>query len=100
MNCCPDVMKLNLFGIEYDSRLIVGKDILSPTPGIAIFSDHSWVSDYGWYYYRKSQFIPREGTTLENQEAYIKSMNDKVNNSFSISKMIIETDYYSYILNK
>lgn len=91
---------LNLFGIEYDSRLIVGKDILSSTPGIAIFSDHSWVTDYGWYYFRKSEFIPREGTTLENKEAYIKSTNDKVNNAFSISKMIIETDYYSYILNK
>ena len=91
---------LNLFGIKYDSRLIVGKDILSPTPGIAIFSDHSWVTDYGWYYFRKSEFIPKEGKTLENKEAYIKSTNDKVNNAFSISKMIIDTNYYTYILNK
>ena len=40
---------LNLFGIEYDSRLIIGKDILSDAPGLAIFSNRSWVSDYGTY---------------------------------------------------
>lgn len=28
---------LNLFGIEYDSRLIIGKDILSDTEGLAMF---------------------------------------------------------------
>ena len=32
---------LNLFGIEYDSRLIVGQDILSSNEGLAIFSNRS-----------------------------------------------------------
>ena len=91
---------LNLFGIEYDSRLMVGKDILSTSEGIAIFSDHSWVTDYGTYNYRTNTFTLKNGKTLENKEEYITRINNKVNNAFSISKMIIDTNYYNYILNK
>lgn len=91
---------LNLFGVEYDSRLMVGKDILSTSEGIAIFSDHSWVTDYGRYDYRTGTFTLKKGKTLENQEEYINKINNKVNNAFSISKMIIDTNYYTYILNK
>ena len=38
---------LNLFGVKYDSRLIMGKDILSTSEGIAIFKDKSWVTNRG-----------------------------------------------------
>ena len=91
---------LNLFGVEYDSRLMIGKDILSDSEGIAIFSDHSWVTDYGTYNYRTGTFTLKEGKELENQEEYINNMNAYVNNAFSVSKMIIDTNYYTYILNK
>ena len=91
---------LNLFDISYDSRLIVGQDILSDTPGIAIFSDRSWVTDYGHYFATRRQFIPKEGKVLDDQDAYVNSINNRVANSYSISKLIIDNDYYNYILNK
>ena len=90
---------LNLFGIEYDSRLMVGKDILSDYPGIAIFSNRSWVSDYGTYFSR-GKFVLKDGKKLDNQEEYIREMNNRVANGFSISRMIINTKYYDYITNK
>ena len=89
---------LNLFGIEYDSRLIVGKDILSNSECLAIFSNYSWVSDYGTYFANKKQFVPKEGTTLENQDEYVKSINNRVSNYYSISKLIMDNNYYDYIL--
>ncbi len=89
---------LNLFGIEYDSRLILGKDILSNSEGIAIFSNHSWVTDYGWYQAGSKKFTLKDGMELENQEEYIKRTNTKVTNYFSISRLIVENDYYTYIL--
>lgn len=89
---------LNLFGIEYDSRLIIGKDILSNGECLAIFSNYSWVSDYGTYYANKKKFVPKEGTTLENQEEYVKAINNRVSNYYSISKLIMDNDYYNYIL--
>ena len=58
---------LNLFGVDYDSRLIVGKDILSDYPGLAIFSNRSWVSDYGTYFAGGSS-VPKEGKELDNQD--------------------------------
>ena len=89
---------LNLFGIDYDSRLIVGKDILSETGCLAIFSNNSWVSDYGTYSTNTRKFTLKEGKELENIDAYVKAMNNRVANSYSISQMIIDNDYYTYIL--
>lgn len=89
---------LNLFGIEYDSRLIVGKDILSDTGCLAIFSNYSWVSDYGTYNATQRKFTLKEGKTLENVDEYVKAMNSRVSNAYSISKMIIDNDYYTYVL--
>lgn len=91
---------LNLFGVEYDSRLIVGQDILSDTDGIAIFSNRSWVTDYGSYDSQTKKFTLKEGKTLENQNEYINTINNKVANAFSISKMIIKNDYYTYVTKK
>lgn len=91
---------LNLFGIDYDSRLIIGKDILSDYEGIAIFSNRSWVTDYGWYYANEKKFILKEGKTLDDEQSYINKMNNRVSNAYSISKMIIDTDYYNYILKQ
>lgn len=89
---------LNLFGIEYDSRLIVGKDILSDTGCLAIFSNYSWVSDYGTYNANQRKFTLKEGKTLDNIDEYVVAMNSRVSNAYSISKMIIDNDYYTYIL--
>lgn len=89
---------LNLFGVEYDSRLIVGKDILSNCDGLAIFSNRSWVSEYGSYNSSTRKFTLKEGKELDNINEYVKSINTRVANSFSISKMIIDNDYYTYIL--
>ena len=89
---------LNLFGIEYDSRLIMGKDILSTYEGLAIFSNRSWVSDYGTYNATTRQFTLKEGKQLENINEYVKRINNRVANSFNISKMIIDNNYYEHVL--
>ena len=87
---------LNLFGIEYDSRLIVGKDILSDAPGLAIFSNRSWVSDYGTY--NRGKFTLKEGVTLDNEDEYVRSMNNLVSNRFTLSANIIKYNMYEYLL--
>ena len=91
---------LNLFGVEYDSRMIVGKDILSDYPGLAIFSNRSWVSDYGTYFANTRNFVLKEGKELDNQEEYIREINNRVANGFSISKMLMNNKYYNYIFDK
>ena len=89
---------LNLFGINYDSRLIVGKDILSDTPGLAVFSNRSWVSDKGTYFASQKKFVPREGVTVEDD--YVNNMNVEVANRFTVSGQIISNDIYKKLLGE
>ena len=83
---------LNLFGIEYDSRFIIGKDILSDEPGIAIFSNRSWVADIGTY--NNNHLTLKDNITLDNEKEYINKINEIVNSKFTISKNIIKYDIY------
>lgn len=86
---------LNLFGMEYDSRIIMGKDILSTSTGVAIFKDKSWVTNKGTYYASKGQFVGDSDVTDE----YIENINNIVNNRTAISRMIVANDYYRKILS-
>ena len=85
---------LNLFGINYDSRIIMGKDILSTTPGIAIFKDKSWVTNKGTYYASTGRF---EAKADDIEEDYVKNINAIVSNRVAISRMIVDSDYYKYL---
>ena len=86
----------NLFGVKYDSRLIIGKDILSTEPGLAIFGNRSWVSDKGSYFSQKNKFVPKDNVSVDDD--YISYMNTLVNNRMSMSKNIMVNDYYKKVL--
>jgi len=86
----------NVFGINYDSRLFIGKDILSTEDGLAMFSDRSWVTDKGTYFASKGEFVPIEGAKYD--EEYINNTINIVNNKITMSKLIIENNYYKKVL--
>ena len=85
---------LNVFGIDYDSRLIIGKDILSTEPGLAIFGNRSWVSDLGTYFSSSGTFKPKDG--VEVADDYVNKMNRIVANKMNMSKLIMTKNYYKY----
>lgn len=87
---------LNLFGIEYDSRLLIGQDILSDNPGIAIFSNRSWVSEYGTYFSANKQFVPKENVEIE--ENYVSNMNKSVANKFTMSQSFLKYNIYEKLV--
>lgn len=89
---------LNLFGIDFDSRLLMGRDLLSNSDGLVIFNDRSWITDKGKYNASTKVFIPFNNEQVD--EDYIESINTKVYNKFVISKNILETNYYKYVFNK
>ena len=88
---------LNLFGIEYDSRIIMGKDILSTNEGIAIFKDKSWVTNKGVYYASTGRFTASVDSI---PDGYVENINNIVNNRVAISRMIVSNDYYRKVFNK
>ena len=86
---------LNLFGVEYDSRVFTGRDIFSNSQGIAIMRNLSWVTDKGTYYASSGKFVPKDG--IEIDEGYIENINNIVKNRLNIAKLIIKTNYYNYL---
>ncbi len=94
---------LNLFGFEYDSRLLTGVDILSTTDCIAQLHDRSFVTSMGKYNAKTKEFTPNEGASFsskEEQDAYVKQVKDIVDNRFRIASSVFNNDYYRYLFNK
>lgn len=87
---------LNLFGVEYDSRLLIGNDILSNNKEqIVIFSDRSFITDKGRYSTVQDTFIPNEG--VEIPEGYVEQISEIIYQKFKMSTMILDNDYYRKI---
>lgn len=85
----------NLFGLEYDSRLIIGQDILSDSPALVMFNDKSYITDYGRYNAKTDTFTPNEGVTVP--EGYASDVLNVVKAKFKYSVEILENDYYAKV---
>lgn len=94
----------NLFGLEYDSRLILGSDILSDCEHFALLkvAGWSWVSSQGSYKGMNQSFTPSADCTLseEEQKEYVDRMNNIVKLKVSFSKRMLTNDYYRHVLGK
>lgn len=86
---------LNLFGIEYDSRLFMGQDIFSTAAPLVMFSNQSYITDKVMYNSKTGEVTML--TQEELPEDYVKTVSSIVRNKFSISSAIITEDYYSYL---
>lgn len=83
---------LNLFGIEYDSRLLMGTDILSDSIPLVIYSNRSFITDKCRYNSLTREIIPNGDTTCTEEE--VNTINNIIYNKFKYSKLILENDYY------
>ncbi len=87
----------NLFGLEYDSRLMAGRDILSDEPGLVIFSNYSFLTEEGAYNSVLDEFRSWDGSPPD--EAYVQSQIAEEQNRVAYSAMILDHDYYRVALN-
>ena len=82
----------NLFGLEYDSRLMAGRDILSDEPGLVIFSNYSFLTDLGAYNSTTDVFTMWDGS--EPDPDYVADRVAEVQNRVAYSASILDNDYY------
>lgn len=87
----------NLFGLDYDSRLIMGTDILSDQPGLVIFSNYSFINREGYYNSVTDQFTRWDGA--EPDLDIVAGMVAEVQNRVAYSAAILDYDYYRLALN-
>ena len=85
----------NLFELTYDSRLLMGRDILSDSPGLAVFSDNSFVTDLGRYDAGTDTFTPVEGSVIPPD--YAANTLQEVQDMFTYSGKILQNNYYAKI---
>ena len=93
--CAPlDILPTlsNLFGLEYDSRLLMGRDILSDAAPLVIFNSRSWITDQGRYDADHDVFTPAEGANPP--EDYAAAISQQVDAKFTVSARMLDLDYY------
>lgn len=90
----------NLLGLEYDSRMMAGTDVMSETDPIVIFFSTSWLTERGSYNRYTGGFTPAEGENMspEEQDAYVENIKYIVDCRLDMGAMIIEEDYYRQVL--
>ena len=100
--CCNvDVLPtiLNLWGFEYDSRLLAGTDVFSDGTHAAVLVDKSFLTDKVWFNASTGE-IRYQVPESEIPEGYVENMNQLIATRFSISTDILNTAYYNFVFDK
>lgn len=90
----------NLFGLEYDSRLLMGKDIFSDSEPLVIFANRSFITDKVKYnsITKKAEFLI--DSDEETNKKYLTNIKRMVSNKFLFSKEILERNYYGKLFDE
>lgn len=87
----------NLFGVEYDSRLLVGRDVFSEEAPLVLWPDYSWKTEKGIYNAQTGVFTPDgEETAGEEYREYVDSL---VANKIMYSRSVLDTDFFNDLSN-
>lgn len=100
----------NLFGLEYDSRLLSGRDVLDkdydagsasgsiPLVILPTSSGNSWATAAGVFEATTRTFNARPGVTVE--EDYVSRVNNIVALQYNYAQQLIARDYYRVALGR
>lgn len=84
----------NLLGLEFDSRLYMGRDVFSTETPLVIFPDRSWIWGGTVYHAAQGTFT---GDPLSKEAA--NAIHTEVSNRFTVSARILAYDYWRLFLN-
>ena len=86
----------NLFGVDYDSRLLVGRDVFSDAEPLVLWPNGSWKTALGTYNSSAKTFTPAEGVT-DVSDDYVSYISSVVTNKTKFSKSVANFDYYDIL---
>ncbi len=84
----------NLFGTEFDSRLMPGRDVFSDAPALVFNTGYEWKTDYGTY--TGGKFVPTY-EDVELPEDYVKNIKSIVSNKILYCRNAPDSDYFKYL---
>ena len=85
---------LNMLGLEYDSRTIIGTDVFGKKEPFVVFGDRSWISQNGKYDSSSDEYTKFKSAKGTDD---ISALHNKCNNMFTISRMILDNNAYTEI---
>lgn len=93
--CSVDILPTlsNLFGVTYDSRLTIGRDVLGTEEAISLWPDYSWVTEKGSYNASTRKFTPVEGAQIP--EGYVERITAIVTNKVKFSRMVQSCSFFT-----
>ena len=98
----------NLFGLEYDSRLLSGRDILDgnydatdaygsiPLVILPTAAGNSWATAAGVYEASTRTFTANPGITVP--EGYVSAIQDRISLQYNYAQLLVAYDYYAIAL--
>lgn len=88
----------NLLGLEYDSRLLMGRDIFSSSEPLVMFVDKSFIMDRGKYNSVTREFASADGEAVDAK--YVQDVSSMVQAKFHYSAKILDTDFYRKVIKQ
>lgn len=85
----------NLFGLEFDSRLYMGRDVFSDAAPLVMFRNRSWITDKASYNSSTGEVV--SFTEVPVTDAYVKRISNEVSNRFTVSSRILDYDYWRIV---
>lgn len=86
----------NLFDVEFDSRLLPGRDVFSDAQPLVFTLGYDWKTDKGTYLASKGKFIPNNPNE-ELPENYVQDMKAIVRDKITYSKGVLQQDYFRHV---
>ena len=87
---------LNLFGCEWDSRLLPGRDVFSDTMPIYFNTNYDWKTDLGTYLSSRGQFIPAD-ESIVIPDGYVDAVRSLVSDKMTYMRGVLSTGYFNYL---
>ena len=86
----------NLFGTEFDSRFMVGRDVFSKAEALVFNTNYDWKTDLGTYYSSSGKFVPKDSSS-SIPEDYVENMKAIVRNKIKYCTDAPGADYFRHV---
>ncbi len=86
----------NLFGTEFDSRLMPGRDVFSDQEALVFNSAYDWKTEYGTYIAASGKFIPAD-ESVELPDGYVKRIRTIVKNKMTYCQGVLNNNYFEHL---
>ena len=88
----------NLFDVEWDSRLLPGRDVFSNAEALVFNPAYFWKTSEGYSMY--ADFTPNPDSTLSDRAAYAQRYDIIVANKINYCRGVLAHNYYAHVFGE